>query len=67
MLPQHGLMSGARSMAGIQTHEPWAGEAERVNLTTTPLGWPPKDTVKQLYEGDKEIRHFQGFLIFYSF
>uniref|UniRef100_F6U9F1 Ig-like domain-containing protein n=1 Tax=Equus caballus TaxID=9796 RepID=F6U9F1_HORSE len=38
-LPQHGLRSGARSARGIQTCEPWATEAERGNLTTTPSGW----------------------------
>ena len=25
---------------GIRTGEPWAAEAERVNLTAVPLGWP---------------------------
>ena len=27
-------------MPWIPTHEPWATEAEHVNLTTMPLGWP---------------------------
>ena len=42
MPPLHGLVSGARSAPGIQTCEPWATEAERVNLTTVPPGWPPQ-------------------------
>ena len=40
MPPQGGLMGGTRSTPGIWTWEPWATEAEYVNLTTTPLGWP---------------------------
>ena len=28
------------SVPGIQTSEPRAAEAERVNLTTVPPGWP---------------------------
>ena len=27
-------------MPGIQTGEPQAAEAEHMNLTTAPLGWP---------------------------
>ena len=38
MLPQHGLTSGARSMPGIRTNEPWAAEAEhKFNHYTTGL------------------------------
>ena len=33
-------MSGAMSTPSIQTHEPWAAEAECANLTTMPPGWP---------------------------
>ena len=39
-LPQHGLMSSAMSAPGIQTGGPRAAKAERVNLTTVPLGQP---------------------------
>ena len=35
MPPQCGLTSGARSTPKIQTCEPWAAEAELVNLTIT--------------------------------
>ena len=38
--PQHGLMSGARSTFEIWTCEPWANEAECVNLTAVPPGRP---------------------------
>ena len=38
MPPQCGLASGARSVPGIQIHEPQAAEAGRVNLTTRPPG-----------------------------
>ena len=38
--PQHSLMSGCRSVPGIQTWEPWATEAECANLTTVLLGQP---------------------------
>ena len=37
MLPQCGLMSGARSTPRIQTHEPCTAKVEHVNSTTTPL------------------------------
>ena len=40
MPPQHGLMSGAMSAPSIQTKEPWAAEAEHVNLTTRPWVGP---------------------------
>ena len=40
MPPQCGVMSGARSVPGIQTCESWAGEVQCMNLTTRPLGWP---------------------------
>ena len=40
MPPQHGLMSVCRSAPRIWTHEPWAGEGDRVNLTTLPPGQP---------------------------
>ena len=38
-LPHHGLISGARSITGTQTSEPWAAEAEQATLTAVPLGW----------------------------
>ena len=48
MLPQHGLISGARSTPRIWTGEPWAAKVEHENLTTIPPGghpillpWPP--------------------------
>ena len=31
-----------RSVPRLQTHEPWAAEAEHVNLTTMSLGQPPE-------------------------
>ena len=34
------LPSSAMSAPGIQTSEPWAAKAERVRLTTAPLGQP---------------------------
>ena len=40
MLPQLGLMSGARAAPGIRTCEPQATEAERADLTTMPPGRP---------------------------
>ena len=41
-LPQHGLMSSARSVLRIQTGEPRATKVEHVNLIITPLGRPLK-------------------------
>ena len=41
MLPQHGLMSGARSTPRTLTCKPQATEAEHENLTTMPPGQPP--------------------------
>ena len=41
MQPRQTLTNGARSMPRIWTSEPWAAEAECMNLTTTPLGRPP--------------------------
>ena len=40
-LPQHSLLSSAMSTPRIRTSEPWAVEAECVNLTAAPPGWPP--------------------------
>ena len=40
MPPLCGLTSGARSVPGIQTCEPWAAKVEDTNLTTTSPGWP---------------------------
>ena len=37
---QHGLMSSVYVYTRVWTHKPWATEAERSTLTTTPLGWP---------------------------
>ena len=40
MLPQHGLMSGDRSVAKIQIGEPYATKAARANLTTQAQACP---------------------------
>ena len=40
-LPQHGLPSSAVSTPGIRTGEPWAAEAELVNLIAAPQGQTP--------------------------
>ena len=36
------------SAAGIQTSEPWAAEAEHVNLIAEPLGQPQEETFNEL-------------------
>ena len=46
MLPQHGLMSGARSPPRIWTWESWAAKAECMKFTTTPPGHPLKHIFK---------------------
>ena len=45
MPPEHGLMSSATSMPGVQTCEPWATDAEHMNLTTIPPGQPHADFI----------------------
>ena len=55
-VPQHGLMSTARSAPRIQTCKPQAAKAECVNLTTTPLGQPQQYL---LFEDEIKIhKHF---------
>ena len=66
-LPLHGIPSSAVSPPGIQADEPQAAEAERVNLTAAPPGWPPHGTFKKLstvnslyyYAGNKNYSRSQ--------
>ena len=39
-----------RSAPGILTSKLWAAEAECANLTVVPLGWPRKDTFKEVID-----------------